>query len=207
LQELILTRGGPYWDGVTARAPALDKMVDRGRQRLARETKRVSQPATVPLRWYRRPWLVSLATAAAVLLVVVVGDRVRSALTAPPASAWGWDRPGALAENVPPDVYLARLADEAQEWFKQRPETATEVARRIGQFRQGCSTLLLAEHKPLSEAERKWLGERCRAWAEKFDQQLTALEAGEDPLQVRDAMDATVNQLTKALRERAEAHS
>jgi hypothetical protein len=96
------------------------------------------------------------------------------------------------------------LAAASQEWFKKRPETALELARRIGQFRQGCSTLIVAEHKPLPEDDRKWLRERCRAWAEKFDRHLAALEAGEDVEKVREAMDATVNQLTKALRDRAQ---
>src|SRR5262249_28459122 len=75
----------------------------------------------------------------------------------------------------------------------------------IAEFRKGCSALIFAPHRPLSPDDRKWLVERCRAWAEKVDKHLTALEAGGEPIRVRAEMDATVKTLIEKLRERAQA--
>ena len=109
----------------------------------------------------------------------------------------------ALPNDKPAPEYLNALADAGMEWFKKRPENAPDVARRINQFRQGCSTLILAPHKPLSDEDRKWLVERCRVWAKKLDDQLVALEQGADPVEVRTEVDGIVNKLVDALRDRA----
>jgi hypothetical protein len=155
LQGHVLSEGGPYWDRLLQGDPGLDGMIERGRRRLEAVVAsggavRVRSPdrPTVPRSpWYARPWLVSLATAAAVLLAVGVWNGVRPSRPAV-AVAWGWDRPGALPQDVSADVYLSALADGAEQWFNKRPETAEALARRILQFRQGCSRLLLAEHAP-----------------------------------------------------------
>lgn len=209
LQELVLTAGGPYWEGVGGASPELDAAAERGRLRVAEflaadEGAPQAVPrARLPIPWYRRPWLVSAATAAAVLLAVL-GYRLARPPAPPPApSGWGWNRPGALPQDVPASVYLNRLADAAAEWFAERPDDPAAVAKRIGQFRAGCSVLIFAEHRPLSDADRQWLVERCRAWADKLDKQLEALEAGQDPVQVRAETDETVTKLIGALRARA----
>jgi hypothetical protein len=90
--------------------------------------------------------------------------------------------------------------------LRRRPkaEDAVSLAKRIGEFRQGCSVLLLAEHKPLPEAERVWLVNRCKTWAAKLDKHLTELEAGKDVLTVRAEMDETVKQIAAALQSRAD---
>jgi hypothetical protein len=208
LQELIFALGESYWDRVAQPATALRDVVGRGRRRLdaylATEGS-VSGQATLPFRparWYRRPLVVSLTTAAGVLLAVVAYQHYFP--PQPPTSGWGWNRPGAMPDDLSPSAYLEQLADAAGEWSKKRPESAPEIASRIADFRKGCSTLIFAPHKPLSEADRKWLIERCRAWAEKIDKHLAALEAGEDPITVRSEMDATVNTLIGKLRERAQ---
>ena len=125
--------------------------------------------------------------------------------TAVAASGWGWNRPGALADDLPPGVYLDRLADAAGEWFKKRPDDPIALARRIGEFRQGCSVLILSPHKPLSARDRAWLVEKCRAWAAKLDAHLAALEAGASAAKVRDDADATISKLIEALRDRAKS--
>ena len=164
-----------------------------------------SVATTVQIAWYRQPWIVSLATAAAVLLAVGIWQFVSPPQSQPVVAGWGWNRPGNLSGDVSAPAYLNQLADAAQEWFKQRPEGSADLARRIGEFRQGCSQLILAKHRPLSEADRAWLVERCRAWAGKLDAHLADVESGKDVAQVRSDTDATVRQLIDALRKRAES--
>ena len=94
------------------------------------------------------------------------------------ASRWGWNRPGALPQDLGPGEYLNRIADAAAEWFNQRPEGPIDLARRLGELRQGCSVLILSPHKPLSAQDRTWLVEKCRAWAAKLDAHLVSLEGG-----------------------------
>ncbi len=124
----------------------------------------------------------------------------------PPVAApgWGWDKPGALPNDGPADAYFVQLADAANDWFKKRPEDATSVKQRITQFRDGCSTLIEASHEPLAVEDRQWLVEKCRAWRDKLDEQLAAIDAGTDPLTVRESADEIVNKLMTALRTRAD---
>ncbi len=111
----------------------------------------------------------------------------------------------ALPQDLGPGAYLNRIADAAAEWFNQRPEGPIDLARRLGELRQGCSVLILSPHKPLSAQDRTWLVEKCRAWAAKLDAHLVSLEGGTAAPKVRDEADATVDKLIKALRERASA--
>jgi hypothetical protein len=211
LQELVLVEGGDYWEQLCQASPKLSLPVERGRQRLQRfldAEKGASAPGAIPssvsgvIPWYRRPWVVSLATAAALLVGIFVYERFGSHPAAAPLG-WGWNKQGALPDNVAAGVYLNRLADAAEEWFNRRPEQPSALARRIEEFRQGCSVLIFAAHKPLPAVDRQWLVERCRVWAAKLDQQVAALEAGRDPLQVRADVDDTVNRLIEALRTKA----
>jgi hypothetical protein len=206
LQELVLTHGGPFWDEVARRNQPVEAIVERGWERLLG----VRAPAAPPIRqregslrkrWFRRALLGGLAAAAIVVAAVSLWQ-----FTRPPARlpvAWGWARPDALPENVSREEYLETLANEAGEWFNKRPETAEALGRRIDEFRQGCSSLLQANHRPLPEADRQWLVERCRKWAEKLDRNLADLQAGKDVEAVRWETDATINQLIRALRQRA----
>src|SRR5262249_62004424 len=113
--------------------------------------------------------------------------------------------PAAPPSDKPAPESLTALADGGGEWSKKRPAGAAGVAKRIGEFRQGCSRLILAPHKPLGDEDRKWLVERCRVWAKKLDDQLAALEQeqGADPIKVRAEVDDIVNKLVDALRGRA----
>ena len=215
LQELIFVSGGPYWDERWQAVPELQAEVERGWQRLAavlnnerhvEETERELLPLRPATPWYRRPWLVSLATAAAVLLGVFAYQRwgPREGPVTPGSVAWGWNKPDAMPGSLPPDVYLERLADEAEEWFTKRPDDAAALAQRINEFRQGCSALIFAPHEPLAAKDRDWLVERCRTWAGKLDQHLAAIEGGTPVEKVRGDMDATVTQIAKVLRARAD---
>ncbi|MEM9704243.1 MAG: hypothetical protein AAF907_17520, partial [Planctomycetota bacterium] len=113
---------------------------------------------------------------------------------------WGWAGPDGLPQTDDPRAYMDGLADEAEEWFKKRPEGSAAVAKRIGEFRAGCSVLILAEHPALPADSAELLREKCRLWAAKLDAQLAAVEAGEPPLEVRAQTDETVRKLIVALR-------
>jgi hypothetical protein len=221
LQELVLVSGGSYWRELAGQSIEHRDAVERGRQRLStllaggKPGVAVVAPAPIPTRTVSQPrprrsralrWAASLATAAAVVLGVLLVEQSRLARQAQSdlaASRWGWNRPGALAQDQEPGAYLDRIADTAGEWFNQRPETPIDLARRLGEFRQGCSVLILSPHRPLSAEDRTWLVEKCRDWAAKLDADLAALEGGEDPQRVRDQADTTANNLVRALHERA----
>jgi hypothetical protein len=212
LQELIFMEGGSYWYQLP-RPVELTREVGQGRELFLRE------PNTTRVPWYRRPWVVSLATAAAVLLAVELPRRLF-----PPAepeipgpvkpgpgsvvvaqATWGWDKPGALPQDGTARDYYLALVKAAEEWEKKRPQEATDLARRIGELRRGCSTLIFASHKPLSDRERRWLVERCRVWGTQIDRHLEELEAGTNPATVRDGADRTVRQIIATLNSRADS--
>jgi hypothetical protein len=199
LQELVLIEGGAYWERLLQATPPAEELTHALRQfkdRIA--SKRIVYP------WYRRPWLVSLLTAAAVLSVVLpLSQLFRPSQATSSAPGWGWAKDGALPIDASADAYLNALAERAGEWFKKRPERPEEVDRRLAEFRQGCSVLIFAEHKPLSAADREWLVERCRLWAAKLDKLREEVEAGRDAMQVRGEADETINMLIAALRTRA----
>jgi hypothetical protein len=99
--------------------------------------------------------------------------------------------------------YLTALADGAEQWRGKRPDTPQALAQRINEFRQGCSQLILADHKPLAPGDRNWLVDKCHLWASKLDVDLAALENGKDVLAVRAEVDQMVDKLVKTLRDRA----
>ncbi len=174
-----------------------------------------------PQQQSRSVWRVVLASAA-MLMLGVLGLQQAGVLNIPfdqgqqvakndpparPAAAatgWGWDKPGAIPNDVAADAYLAQLATAADDWFKKRPEDAAGVKQRITQFRDGCSTLIESSHEPLAAEDREWLVEKCKAWRGKLDEQLAAIDAGTDPFIVRESADEIVNKLTTALRNRAQ---
>jgi hypothetical protein len=211
LQELILTEGGPCWLEGAAVAASKEDDLDRVWNRLSDPDQRSARAAVLAVAPPARQavplarWVAAFAAAAALLLgiFVVESRRAGDPRAAVAASGWGWNRPGALPENLPPGAYLNRLADAGEEWFKKRPDDPISLAKRIGEFRQGCSVLILSPHKPLSPQDRNWLVDKCRAWAAKLDAHLAMLESGAETLKTRDQADTTVNNLVKALRERA----
>jgi hypothetical protein len=204
LQERVLRDGGAYWDGLFSETDELNAVVQRGRAPLNRATATSPSAPTVAASrpWYSHPLFVSCTTAAVVLIAVFVIARNR---TEPPATTvgWGWAKPGALPEQAEPAEYFQQLADGADEWYSQRPETPRDVAVRLAQFRQGCTVLILAEHKPLSPDDRRWLVDKCKLWAAKLDAHLVDLESDRPAIDVRGEIDATIRNLISALRDRA----
>ncbi len=204
LQDEIVQRGGDYW---MQRPLRREEEIALASQWKLLESEMSPTVVAVAPTMTRRGWLgrsaiIAILSSAATLAVAF---SLRDRFVPAPAPGWGWEKPGALTVNLPPREYLDHLANAAQDWFKKRPENAPDLARRISQFRQGCSNLILAEHRALTPADRDWLRERCRAWATKLDGHLAAIEAGEDVTAVRAAADETVNKLIKAIRDHVQS--
>ena len=213
LQAHVLAQPTAFWDQKLTESLDLSETVDTGWLRLikglgiteaarGREQSVRDRPAnrrTKPARWF----VAGLATAAAVAAVAfVVQDRfVGSQVVA--RVGWGWNQRHPLPNNLPRSEYLGLLADLSEEWRRERPDQSAALAQRINEFRAGCSRLILSEHPSLPPADRKWLTDKCRAWAKTLDGHLAALEAGQDALVVRDQVDGTIQSLAKALRDRA----
>ncbi|MFO0825075.1 MAG: hypothetical protein U0792_18460 [Gemmataceae bacterium] len=224
LQELVLTEGGPHWDDVAAGVNDFDEAVSRGQATLdaileppvargrSSEVNTLAEPSTTTEqrkpsseRLYRRWAIVSSALAACLLVAVgvVTYQNRQPGIGKQAGFAWGWDRVGGIPPvESKPTEYLNGLAKSSEEWFDARPTGAPEVARRINELRAGCTKLILSPHTPLAPTDQEWLKAKCREWAGKFDASLAALEAGADPVQVREQVDETVHQLAKALRQR-----
>jgi hypothetical protein len=203
LQELVLTSGGEHWDRLAREVPAeLAAMVERGRLKLLESLPIEARPAPILRRTRPRSlaWAVVLAAAASILIGVIA---LRNRGPVAPGPAWGWARPGALAADLPRDAYLARLADEAGEWFGGRPEVPIALPRRIIEFRQGCSTLIHADLTHLPAKDRDWLVGKCGEWAKKLDTLIVEVEAPGDPAKVQLEADEIVRKLIAALRDRA----
>ena len=228
LQERLLVEGGPYWRRMAPRNAGREHRVavERGWERLAATLSEDRVPATAipfprdaaagsraqfapgprPLRRLLGGLAIMAASAAVLVAAVVIampGLGPGGENDADARAAWGWNKRGALRYELSRDAYLNSLADSAHEWFNQRPDRPQALARRIAEFRQGCSVLIFSVHKPLPEEDRIWLVEKCRTWAMKLDAHLAAVEAGRDVLKVRAETDATIDRLEMALRERA----
>lgn len=220
LQEQILLEGSAYWQQLSKGqtvdvdtgfdslrlAETMNTGVAERTMEAAVSRPTVSWDANRSGSWYRHPLVVSLATAAAILMVAgalkyIQRDHGQAGIAM--NQPWGWDRPGALALERTPVAYINRLADSAEEWFDQRPETVGQLATRLVEMRKACSTLILAEHPSLGDEDRRWLKGKCRLWAETLDSHLIAVEDGRSVSEVREAADRTVTQLVSALRERA----
>jgi len=219
LQELTLSSGGPYW---RRRAASIQDQVpgavDRSWAWLAANvieplpTSSIPIPSAPPVTRPRPRWrslaLSVLSAAAVVIAVVTISqrpelDRKPNGPNVASSPRWGWNRPDALPQDLPRNDYLNHLADAAHAWFNQRPDDPVALAKRISEFRQGCSVLIESPHRPLSAADRTWLVDKCRAWAAKLDAHLAAIQSGQDALKVRGEADDTINRLIAALRERA----
>lgn len=208
LQERVLAENRPYWERLLERNYTLTAASDRIASRTQAAVEALSGTpggeAAPASSWLTHPLLVALVTAAAVG-GIWFGVQSRQPPPAPVAVGWGWSKPGALNQTLTPSDYLKSLAVAAGEWDKKRPEDAASIALRIAQFRQGCTQLILAEHRPLAPADREWLVGKCREWAQKLDAHLAAIEAGRPALEVRTEADVTISKLITALNTRAES--
>ncbi|MGB7325651.1 MAG: hypothetical protein WBD31_12325 [Rubripirellula sp.] len=231
IQQDVLVNGGPYWSTVD---PPHDLNLETRIDRIGAFLREgCDEPPLITPVHSRSDWrsnlgwstLASLATAACLLIVFanmreptetaqtpkpVAESKVAVASTIP--TSWGFEK---FASDIRVDevnlqppldraAYLRELASAAESWSKKRPETSADLASRIGQFRMGCSAILLADHKPLPDSDRAWLRQRCESWASALDRHLAAIESGRPVIEVRDAVDSTVIKIAAALIGRAE---
>lgn len=208
LAEDVYAHGASFWSRRLAQEHTYDSRVSDGWQRLQNELF-PAKPAPAPRASKRSfspvPWLAAFATAAAVLVAVFAIPELRNAILPAQqqqqvAKGWGWQKANELAPDAKPAEYLEAIASLADEWKAQDTSTATALAERITEVRQGCAKLQLMQHTPLTEPQREELLARCKKWASKFDQSLATLEATGNVEQVRSEMTATMEQVSAALR-------
>lgn len=205
LRDLVFADGGPYWDRVPVSDETrrvLDAQWRSLLPKLRANVAAVTPPVLLEVAPRRGgaksswPWRTVLATAAATLVGVGVVNQLRPR---PSGADWGWAKTGALPRGGDAKSYFRALAAGAREWSSRPPGDSVELALRIGELRQGCSVLLLAEHAPLSNTQRVWLRGKCSEWVADIDGALKDLESGKDPEAVRGRIESRVKALASAL--------
>ncbi len=186
LQADVFEFGGPYWQRLMT-----------GQDHSAG----VGRPAR-SLRWLSFVG-VSVATAAAVLVAVFLGGGFRTPPTAQASSGWGFAKVKELPRDAGPKKVSSTLAEFAGEWEKKQPDDAAGVAKRLHEFREGCTALQLADDLPLSEADTLWLKARCEVWSDEIDNHLSTLERTRDVPTVSAAATATSRGIAAELCQRA----
>lgn len=206
LRDRVLDAGGAYWDRylVTPESEAAAaRVADRVRVAIA-----PAEPARPRGRWVGYAGTAAATATAVLAAVYLLGGFRPPAVTGPDhgpevaAAGWGFARVGTL----PPAgdaATLTALAGLADEWGRKRPETATDLARRLVEFREGCAAIQLAADLPLTEPTRRWLRLRCADWAAEIDTHLRSLEATRDVAAARAAADATADRMARELQARA----
>jgi hypothetical protein len=210
LQEIVLIEGGQYWESLPRPAEFTERASgskDRIEEALfGRMAEPADEAEPLPIRKssrYRTLWTIA-ATAAVVFIATFATSRLMMPPT-PAGIAWGWAKANAFPSNLDRRQYLNRLADEADEWFDKRPDSVAAAAKRISEYRQGCTALLLADHPQLNAKDREWLRKQCREWSHEFDNHLNKLEETGNVGAAIAATDDTVRLLSKALRDKAAA--
>jgi DNA-directed RNA polymerase specialized sigma24 family protein len=194
LQDVVAEAGEPYWDELFDH-PTLARIARDARERLAEALRRPARPPRPPI--YLRPWFVALATAAVVLMTVV--------LEKPPTpKPWGWNSPRAVNRGETAAEHLTALAAAAAEWHARPRQTPAELRRALREMRDGCTAVLAADHRALPSEDRTWLADRCVSCGTKLDRHLADLQAGRPADEIRVEADETVDKLIQALRTRAE---
>jgi hypothetical protein len=193
LPELVYAEGGRVWFASPLSAEEQRRaanVADRAHAALLAGPRR-------PSGWWKYAG-VCIATAAAVLLAVWVGGGFR---TAPAPSGWGF----AKLKQVPrgePKVTFSELAALVGEWGNKPPTDRESLAKRLSEFRLGCSQLQAAD-LGLPPADSDWLKGRCVAWSAALDGHLRTLDETGDTAAVLAAASETVRGIRGELLQRA----
>ena len=225
LQREVLQNGGQYWSEVNSPGdlPHPSPFVGTNSPTTSAPTSQVEARESKSSIGSNILWATigALATAAALLLFIrppTTNTNIAKNPTEPieqvtaAKPAWGFAKFANEIETEeqqlePPlsrEAYLRELASAADAWSNKKPDNSVALAQRIGEFRMGCSAILIAAHGPLPEADRTWLRERCRSWANALDRHLAEAESGLPVDQVRSAVDTTVTKIAAALLGRAD---
>jgi len=224
LQEKVLVLGSAYWQRRLNEEPAWEAPLAAGERKLLSALRGTSEPSRSKTPAARPLPELALApqpriaerTSRRALAALIVGAILGTAATVaimlqmPASSAglaqasWGWQRPDAFPKTGSAADYFQSLANSAEEYFRLEPPDAAALAQRVGEFRQGCSRLILTAHPLLLPADQTELKNRCQKWAARLDAHLVALESGADVFVVRDETAATVRTLINFLRKRSE---
>ena len=195
VSELVFAEGGDFWF-----ADPFDSDMEARKTAVAHHVHRAmfTELRRPPRTWWRYA-AVSLAAAAAVLLPVMLfnGDA-----PTPKPTGWGFAKVAQLPRNANSKTVYTELAQLADEWNKKPTPDRHALARRLTEFRLGCSDLIAAD-LPLSESETDWVKDRCREWAALIDAHLRDLDATGDVGRVRADSTATASNIARELRTRA----
>ena len=226
LQQDVIEFGGDYWNSITPH-PSQAEIIRRAQPvvQSVRQTPTSSRSATSTTRRSSQVWastftgaaVGSLVTAAALLVMLSANNnQLNNPSNQPidvavnPATAvsegWGFEKfansDNVNATDVDRKEYLEKIAVAAEAWSNQRPATPTALAKRLGEFRMGCSAIILADH-PLPAKDQVWLKERCGQWAAAIENHLVELEDGMSVEEVTSRVDATVTKIAAAIKGRA----
>lgn len=194
LQSLVFESGGPHWDGVIADTdlPRRAEAVSAG----VRAKLTAAEPSRGRgWRWAERAaWVTAMAAAVLVAVTASAPDTSSSA-------GWGFAKIAELPRNADAKAVYAKLADLSDEWNRKPTDDRLALAKRLTEFRLGCSALQAAD-LPLSASESRWVKGRCAEWASRIDGHLRDLDATGDVPAVRAAANATVAAIARELRER-----
>lgn len=205
LQEEVAISGGDFWCERASRNAKTSEQIERhwaGISTQIAEQESVSSVASSAGLLARRKRASAILAAASILAAACL-LLWQTSQPPEPLPGWGWQASGVLTQEADAPQHLRNLASAASEWFNKRPDSAADLAIRIGQFRSGCSLVMLAEHRPLAQKDRRWLVERCRVWAGKLDESRNRLESGVTVDEVQAEVDATLTRLVAALESRA----
>lgn len=209
LQDRIFIAGGSHWQ----RVPIDDehrRVIERQAKALREkiDSKTAASPETLQQSPGRSRQRLQVALGLAVAASLAIAAFVWQLSSAGPA--WGWGKPDSIVarirrgESITASGYLKQLAAEAAEWRNKRPVSREQLETRLREMLTGCNALLESSSTPLPPDSRTWLRDKCRAWAARFEQQLTQLEQGADMPTILSQSDETVDRLIAALNSQAD---
>ena len=235
LRDWVLESGGSYWDTiepVDALSSSAQRILDHFRKTRVSKTINEGQRSSlakgsalflaiaasvaifVAWHWYEVGKISQLLAQA-----IQHNEQLRhdnellqqrpSVVPAPvplPASGWGFTRREDLASLEGDRAKLTKLSGLALEWGKKQPQNSLELAKRLLEFRQGCSSLLL-NPPPLTKPQQVWFAARCGDWATAIEEQLHVLESGADFSKAMERANALSVSIAKELADRAKTAS
>lgn len=221
IQRDVIEFGGDYWNSVLP-LDSQSGIIERARPTASPVVGTNVRP--------RQSWVSNgicaavgaLVTAAALTIMffgnsdqlrqplVLAENSTAAAETKIESSSWGFEKFANSdmvdAQDVDRDEYFENIASAAEAWSNKRPATQAALAKRLGEFRMGCSAILLADH-PLPAEDKQWLKDRCQQWAAAIDNHLAELEGGMSVQDVTERVDATVTKISAAIKGRSATSS